>query len=81
MASSLIGHGEPLLRPEESTQLDYEVELLDGVLEEGQERDFRIKLPDAKKVMITTEDNTQTELQKVDRNLSISVYPFRMWMK
>ena len=45
---------------------DYEVELLDGVLEEGQERDFGIKLPDAKKVMITTEDNTQTELQKVD---------------
>ena len=62
-------------------KLDYEVELLDGVLEEGQERDFRIKLPDAKKVMVTTEDNTQTELQKVDRNLFISVYPFRMWMK
>ncbi len=27
MASSLIGHGEPLIRPVESTQLDYEVEL------------------------------------------------------
>ena len=44
---------------------EYRVNVLQGDLEEGQEREFRLKLPDAKKVMVVTADKNQTQLDQV----------------
>ena len=43
----------------------YEVDVLAGDLEEGQQQEVRLKLPGAKKVMVVTADEKQTQISKV----------------